>query len=467
MMFCMRFVSVVFLICLNGLVHAQNLVPNPSFEIKTDCPGYLHEIWKATPWNRPTEGTSDYFHECSYDQFLDVPNNQFGYQSARTGEAYAGFYVFYNNLFEPPPIPVYREYIQSPLVQPLTPGKLYNVAFYVSLSDYSKYGTDGVAALFSTNPVSRNDDSVIVHPAPHVTQPDGELLMEKNGWAKVSGCFKADSAYNYITIGCFKEGDDIQFAPTYSPYLLHYAYYFIDDISVEELQVPDLQDSIAVCFANTITLDAKAGASTYSWSTGETTQTIDVHATGMYYVTRDFGGCEVDDSTKAIFSSGIPFELGNDTLAAFCENGPLEIGIEPVANASYHWNHGAATSQLHVHQPGLYALTVTDAYGCMTYDDIDVQDKCPHYLFMPNVFSPNADGHNDEFRCACEGLVSYNLQIYNRWGQNVFSTNDYTKGWNGGFNGKHCDAGVYAYTVTYDTGNGLVERKNGTVLLLR
>lgn len=459
-----QFLSLVVLnVLFFATAFAQNLVPNPSFEIKTDCPGYLHEIWKAVPWNTPTQGTPDYFHECSYDMFLDVPSNQFGNQWARTGEAYAGFYVFYNSTFAPPPIPTYREYIQAPLTQPLIPGKKYKVEFYVSLCDYSKYGTDGVAALFSTNPISRNDDSVIVNYNPQVKQPDGITITNKTSWTLISGCFEADSAYNYITIGCFKNGDDIQFTPTPSLYMEHYAYYFIDDISVEELAAPELEDSVAVCFENVLTLDAKDSANFYLWSTGDTTQTIDVTTPGMYYVTRGFEGCVVDDSIKAIFSDGIPFELGNDTLAAFCENGPLTIGIENISNAQFIWSNGSTTSQTQVHQPGSYTLMITDVYGCTTSDNIKVSDLCPHYLYMPNVFSPNRDNINDEFKCACEGLTYYNLNIYNRWGEKVFSTNDYTKGWNG----KYCDVGVYTYTASYDTGSGALQHLNGTVLLMR
>ena len=92
-------------------------------------------------------------------------------------------------------------------------------------------------------------------------------------------------------------------------------------------------------------------------------------------------------------------------------------------------------------------------------------------LYMPNAFTPNYDGHNDVFKpfTGRTTLEPYLLQIYNRWGQLIFSSSDPEKGWDGKFDGKHCDTGVYVYILNYRNGaegsTEIISRK-GTVILI-
>lgn len=89
--------------------------------------------------------------------------------------------------------------------------------------------------------------------------------------------------------------------------------------------------------------------------------------------------------------------------------------------------------------------------------------------FIPNAFSPNDDGLNDEFRILGlppENITKYNFQIYDRWGMMLFSTNDITRGWDGNFKGKRCPASVYAWVVIYEHEKKQITNK-GTVMLIR
>src|SRR5580698_4984039 len=115
-------------------LHAQfgcmsNLVPNPSFEYSTGCPNDFSQTYLAVPWFQPTAGTPDYYNACANTGTgpgsFGVPDNWAGNLNAHTGEAYMGEYVF--------SIDGYREYIEAPLVSPLTAGHTYSVSFYVAL----------------------------------------------------------------------------------------------------------------------------------------------------------------------------------------------------------------------------------------------------------------------------------------------------------------------------------------------
>jgi len=113
------------------------------------------------------------------------------------------------------------------------------------------------------------------------------------------------------------------------------------------------------------------------------------------------------------------------------------------------------------------SLTVTDPYGCKaTYTKRINTESCCSVL-MPNAFSPNNDGLNDEFRPLFHGYHRFHIfRISNRWGQTVFETTTNTPYWDGKYNGILQDMGVYFYYVKYDCGGKTIESK-GDVTLVR
>jgi gliding motility-associated-like protein len=94
--------------------------------------------------------------------------------------------------------------------------------------------------------------------------------------------------------------------------------------------------------------------------------------------------------------------------------------------------------------------------------------------FLPNAFSPNNDGINDFYKPICAGLNGYIFEIYDRWGQLVYTDTPDSKGWDGTFRGKNAESGTYVFRLsaagflkspaTNDA--RLVERK-GTLFLVR
>ena len=132
---------------------------------------------------------------------------------------------------------------------------------------------------------------------------------------------------------------------------------------------------------------------------------------------------------------------------------------------SYLWQDGSIQSTLTVKQPGLYSVTVTDNCGTGR-DEILVKETECSFLF-PSAFTPNNDGKNDLFKVlGKDELAEFNLAVYDRWGQKVFSTNDYKKGWDGYFKGRLLGTGVYAWYCTFRKSNKNTTLK-GTVLLIR
>jgi gliding motility-associated-like protein len=89
------------------------------------------------------------------------------------------------------------------------------------------------------------------------------------------------------------------------------------------------------------------------------------------------------------------------------------------------------------------------------------------YLEAPEAFSPNNDGHNDVFYFENENIKTFNLKVFNRWGNIVFETDNINSGWDGTSNGKKQNIDTYSYIVKAETISGYKFEKKGTVILLK
>lgn len=88
-------------------------------------------------------------------------------------------------------------------------------------------------------------------------------------------------------------------------------------------------------------------------------------------------------------------------------------------------------------------------------------------FFVPNMFSPNGDGKNDEFRVYGNTIASLKLMVFNQWGEKVFETADKFQGWNGTYSGNPLPVGVYVYVAQMTFTNGSAQTSKGTVSLIR
>lgn len=98
---------------------------------------------------------------------------------------------------------------------------------------------------------------------------------------------------------------------------------------------------------------------------------------------------------------------------------------------------------------GDYTLTVSDDQDCIVTLIIPIENEGGDCIHIPTAISPNADGSNDTW--VIGGLEDHPnavVEIYNRWGSLLFSSNDYQNDWNGTYNGDNVSAGVYYYVIT-------------------
>jgi gliding motility-associated-like protein len=114
-------------------------------------------------------------------------------------------------------------------------------------------------------------------------------------------------------------------------------------------------------------------------------------------------------------------------------------------------------------------VKVSNINGCFAYDTIKITVfQTEPDIFVPTVFTPNADGSNDILIPTPVGLKSYNyFEIYNRWGNKMYYTTQLKQGWDGTYKGLPQITDTYVWQVRGTDYTGKIVYKKGTVILLR
>ena len=111
-------------------------------------------------------------------------------------------------------------------------------------------------------------------------------------------------------------------------------------------------------------------------------------------------------------------------------------------------------------------VTVSNDKTCSYSDSITVTVSTSS-IQAPNVFTPNGDGYNDEFRVAYKSILTFHCWVYNRWGRLVYEWTDPMKGWDGNINGKEASPGPYYYVIKATGNDGKKYKLKGDINLLR
>jgi gliding motility-associated-like protein len=495
---------------ISSFLRAQvNLVPNPSFEVVDTCDGRF-----ASDWFTPISTSPDYFSSCiTLSKGKSVPLNNFGYQSARTGNAYSGIITTLTGEKD------YREYISCKFNKPLTAHTIYNIDFYVSLAisrfNIASNSISRIGSLLSSTNVFY--DTSIYPIRPTLETDSLHFFDDTLNWMKVSFYYEAKGGEQYLIIGNFNTDNQtpIKIIPPYRPNASYMrSYYYIDDVSVVEYPGPqytlvdttlcasdsislsmrpdfdsciwndgsklttrifkqpgkywitsyysnwlsytdtliirpfDAQSaitSVSYCQHQSLTLQSKP-ATSYLWSNGDTTPTIRVSHTDVYWVNRNNGNCAITDSFY-VTENPLPIITSlKDTTVCFDE--VARILLDAGTFKSYLWKPtGETTQTIYSTTAQVYLLTVTDSSNCTTSKQVAVMETCPDFVYVPTAFSPNNDGLNDVFLPKTRAVENYELTILNRWGAIIFTTQNPQQGWDG----KDAPADVYIAQVRYNT----------------
>lgn len=227
------------------------------------------------------------------------------------------------------------------------------------------------------------------------------------------------------------------------------------------------KDSL-LCRGSSKTFTVTSGMTAYNWSTGSTSNSITTNTIGVYWVNViDNNGCPGTDTTRITRLLSLPKGfLPLDT--ALCSYSSMRLSASSVYQ-SYLWNTGSTQPSITINEAGIYSLRVVDNLNCVGTDTIVIDPKqCQEGFFIPNAFTPNKNGLNDNFRPLLFGIVlQYKFKIYNRWGELVFESSQLEKGWNGKMNGRETDSNVFVWTCEFQFEGQKYQLKKGTVTLIR
>ncbi|WP_235296750.1 T9SS type B sorting domain-containing protein [Portibacter marinus] len=225
-----------------------------------------------------------------------------------------------------------------------------------------------------------------------------------------------------------------------------------DSVMVSTKGIPEvnLGDDLEVCANEEVILKVPDMFEDFEWEDGSIEKERLIIQEGEYQLFVRDNGCKGSDQIKVEMIALPNIDIGPaDTL--FCEERPLRI--EPLRRSpgKLTWQDLSEEEFFIASVPGLVTATVFDGL-CENSDTIRVDYKdCVFFdVYIPNAFSPNDDGYNDQFEIFVpEDLIvnSFSLLVYDRWGNQVFSSQQIDHSWDGSFQTKVLDNGVYIYTL--------------------
>ncbi len=169
-------------------------------------------------------------------------------------------------------------------------------------------------------------------------------------------------------------------------------------------------------------------------------------------------------------------KIGSSATDVVCEGSDIELSAS-INNSKYQYkwaplqmfdyDYNSPIVKVHADRSVYVSLEVTNEYGCTSMDSIMINTKPCCELLLPTAFSPNGDGKNDLFRILNPGRHKLeSLKVFNRYGQEVYTTSDENAGWDGSYNGVAQDMGVYQYLVKFKC-EGKDTYQKGDVTLVR
>ena len=206
----------------------------------------------------------------------------------------------------------------------------------------------------------------------------------------------------------------------------------------------------------------------YTWSNSQSTPIINNLAAGAYdLAVTDQNGCiasPVNNIQVLAVVNPINAFLGNDTT--ICPG--QKLLLYPGSFAGYTWQDNSTSPTYAVTRTGIYSVIVTDIDGCSGADTINVTVDCKG-IYFPSAFTPNNDPLNPAFGPIGDlgSIEKYNIKIYNRYSELVFSSGDPYKKWDGTFKALPVNTGGYVWIAIYNVHGQKPVSKKGTILLLR
>jgi gliding motility-associated-like protein len=167
---------------------------------------------------------------------------------------------------------------------------------------------------------------------------------------------------------------------------------------------------------------------------------------------------------------------GDDTAVLVGQPVPLNgVDVNNIGFTTYQWSPPSGLNDPSVQDPVaqiegniIYSVTATTPGGCVGTGSIVIVVVPAADIVVPNAFTPNGDGHNDVLKVYAPGIRDFKyFEVFNRWGQQVFSTANAGIGWDGMIGGQLSPMGTYVWVALGLDFQGRAVQRKGTVILIR
>ena len=312
-------------------------------------------------------------------------------------------------------------------------------------SDQTKLTSSITTADFSTNNVCFNDTMFFTNLS---TVGNGNVILNAWEFGDNEASIAKNPKHLYVTTGSF----DVRLVISTDKGCTDTAtktveVYELPDPSITVIGLPEF------CDGDSVELSGVGGMTSYSWNTGSNNQSIMVKNEDTYSLTvTDNNNC-MDSS--AIFITVFPLpdiDAGNDTTISLGQSVPLNAS----GGETYLWTPASSLNNANIQNPiatpfetTQYTVLGTDINGCENKDSLTITVIEDYDFTVSNLMTPNGDGYNDEW--FIENIQAYpdcQIALFNRFGQELFVTSNYTNDFTGEFNGESLPDGTYYYVIT-------------------
>ncbi len=486
--------------CVCEILVPESLIPNPSFEESTCCPVQRSMLNCAVGWVQASEPTTDLIHPCGWTGWdVHFPPTPFPDGEAIMGFAngrVVGAFAEYN----------WKEYAGACLTGPLKANTEYRFEFYIGFTSEAFSPTLDVTFFGTTD----CDNLPFGTGNPDLGCPTNGPNWQKLGSRTVGGGGGSAWVQTEITITPPVDINAIAIGPPCERSEANRTtYYFFDNLVLADLrsfefQISEVNHPCATDFTLSVPEEANIEYQWYkdgialvgeiapvlSQNYGEGEYQVRLISDGSCLLTQvyDYRIPVFENITNISLCHDETFQLGTTTIS---ESGnyvetlqtsnncdsivDITVTVLPelmdtVVAKIFEGETFEGVENNSFDAAGTYNVNLMNALGC----DSLVQVELDFYtVYIPNVFTPNGDGSNDQFIIlGGSDLVEIKtLNIYDRWGQQVYSGSyeniNNNVGWDGTLNGTGVEQGIYSYITTLEMDDGIVRKFVGSVLVQR
>jgi gliding motility-associated-like protein len=235
----------------------------------------------------------------------------------------------------------------------------------------------------------------------------------------------------------------------------------------------NLGNDIVFCPQKNYTLQAGVGYKKYTWQNGSVANNFSATQAGLYFV-KVIDSCGNISADTVVIKPAENITLKADFTNAIClydtarivlQNNVSQYNVTPNSTINLQNN----ILKLFPSQNTIYNIKASTAAGCTVSDTVLIKVKlCDDEVYFPTAFTPNGDNINDYFLPYSESKpISYELNIFNRYGQNIFTSKNIKTGWNGKWQTEMQNTGSYVWVCKYQFRNKLMQTKKGSFLLVK